>query len=122
MEHGVSARRPTEKHRERVAVLAELAERWLADPDARDGRGQRGEPGEPRVAPAPAGRAGAAEPCLGLGLGYGRLRRYHPQVITQEVEPGKQWLRRQKAQDLREEAPAPWFGSLHLPALVAFFD
>ncbi|CAE7225485.1 nhaA [Symbiodinium sp. CCMP2592] len=31
---------------------------------------------------------------------------YHPQVITQEVEPaGKQWLRRQKAQDLREEAP-----------------
>ncbi|CAE7243881.1 unnamed protein product, partial [Symbiodinium sp. KB8] len=105
VEHGVSARRPTEKHRERVAVLAELAERWLADPDARDGRGQRGEPGEPRVAPAPAGRAGAAEPCLGLGLGYGRLRRYHPQVITQEVEPGKQWLRRQKAQDLREEAP-----------------
>lgn len=31
---------------------------------------------------------------------------YHPQVITQEVEPaGKQWLRRQKAQDLRAEAP-----------------
>lgn len=26
-------------------------------------------------------------------------------MITQEVEPGKQWLRRQKAQDLREEAP-----------------
>jgi len=30
---------------------------------------------------------------------------YPPQQITEDVTPGKQWLRRQKAQDLREEAP-----------------
>ncbi|CAE7203482.1 unnamed protein product, partial [Symbiodinium microadriaticum] len=46
-------------------------------------------------------------PATGVASVASRVSRvsYHPQVITQEVEPGKQWLRRQKAQDLREEAP-----------------
>lgn len=41
---------------------------------------------------------------VGVWCGCFVLPRYPPQQITEDVTPGKQWLRRQKAQDLREEA------------------